>query len=76
MFIGERFVMTLKNVKTPEGKAKIRFVYQGCEDRDNPHIVHDTYTLHTGTIRLVLSIVACFNFKLFSHDVTHPHLQR
>lgn len=74
--VGEgRFIHTSKNVGTSNETAKVRLVAQGFNDKNMAYMVHDTNTLQTASIRLVLSTEAAKQFRLFSNDVTQAYLQ-
>lgn len=73
--IGGRFILSLKNYGTPAEQAKVRYVAQEYNDRDQPYIVHDMATLRASSIRLILSTAAYHGLRLFSHDVTQAYLQ-
>lgn len=75
MVIDRRFVLTLKNVDTPDEKAKEKYIVQGCSDGDKPYVVHDTSTPRASSIRLILFVSAVMRFRLFFHDVTQAYLQ-
>lgn len=75
LVLGGRFVLTLKNVGTPEEKAKARYIAQGYCDGDKSYVVHDISTIRASSIRLILSVSAVMGFRLFSHDVTQAYLQ-
>lgn len=51
IIIGGRFLLTLKNYGTPTEKAKVRYVAQGYNDREQPYIVHDMATLRAAQKR-------------------------
>lgn len=73
--LGGHFVLTLKSFGVPDEKAKARYVAQGYDDDDKPYIVHDSSTLRSMSIRLILSIAVLLSFRLLSHDVTQAYLQ-
>lgn len=56
--------------------AKVRFVLQGFDDRGKAFMVHDTSTLPSTSIRLILSITATRNLFIFSQEVNQMYLQR
>lgn len=70
-----RFILTLKNVGTPEEIAKAKYISQGYKDGRKQYFVYDTKMLRASSIRLILSVSAVMNFRLFSHNVTQAYLQ-
>lgn len=68
--LGGRFVNTLKNYNSPSEMPKARFGTQDHNDRDQAHIVHDSFTTRPSSNRVILSIEAILEFWLFPHDVT------
>lgn len=75
MVIGDRFVLKLKNVGSPDEKAKSRYIARGYSDGDKPFVVYDTSTLRASFIRFILSVSTIIRFYLFSQDVTQAYLQ-
>lgn len=73
--LGGRFVLALKNCGTLEEKPKARYIAQGHRDKDKPYMVHDTATLRSSSVRLLLSIAAVKGFRVFSHDVNQAYVQ-
>lgn len=73
--VSGRFLLTLKNVDTPDETPKVRYVAQGYSDVHKQFIAHDLTTLRPTSIRLILAIAATKNLRLFTHDVTQAYLQ-
>lgn len=73
--LGGRFVLTLKNLGTPNETPKVRFVAQSYNDREKTSMVHDASTLRFSSIRVVISVANILGVRLFSHDVTQAYLQ-
>lgn len=70
-----RFLLTLKNQKTPEEESKVGYVSQWFKDRYKPHMIHDVSTIRISSIRTILTIASLLKFILFSHYVTQVYLQ-
>lgn len=73
--MGGRFVLTLKNVGTPEETAKARCIAQGYSDREKPYLIHDVSALRPASIRLISSLAATLRMHIFLHDVSQAYLQ-
>lgn len=69
------FVPILKNYETPNESTKVRFVAQGLGDSDKPFMVHDTSTLWSTLIRMILSTASIRFPQIFFYDVTQAYLQ-
>lgn len=70
-----RFIYTIKNYGTPSEMAKVRYVAQGYGDQEKPHMVHETSSLRASSTRPILSVAACLQFRVWSHDVHKAYLQ-
>ena len=73
--IGGRFVLSLKNAKTHEEKAKARYVAGGHRDKDKFQLVHISTTIRQSSTKIIVSMAASYHFKAWSHDVTQAFLQ-
>jgi Reverse transcriptase (RNA-dependent DNA polymerase) len=70
-----RFVMTIKNIGTPEEMYKARFVVQGHKDREKAFLTHNSATLRHSSVKLLVSIAAIMGFRIWTHDVTQAYTQ-
>lgn len=73
--LGGRFILSLKSFGTPNEMVKVRFVAKGLDDRHKPFMVHDTSTLRSSSIQLIISNELIYNFRIFFHDFTQAYLQ-
>lgn len=73
--LGGRFALTLKIFGTTNELPKARYVAQGHRDLDKQFMVHNITTLRQSSTRIIVSVAAIKNFRLFSHDVTQAYLQ-
>lgn len=73
--VGGRFILSLKNVGTPDEAAKVRYIAQGYADAEKPFLVHDVSALRPTSIRFILSISSIMGLRLFLHDVSQAYLQ-
>lgn len=73
--VGGRFINTLKNYKSPDEIAKVRYVAQGFADFLKSMLAHDVTSLRPTSIRLILCIAAVLLLRLFLHDVMQAYLQ-
>lgn len=68
-------MLTLKNYGAPNKMGDVRFVAQQFDDKDNPFMFHNTSTVQSTLIRLMLSTAAIHRFLVFFRDVTQTYLQ-
>lgn len=73
--IGGRFIMSSKNYRAPDETAKMRFIARGFSDRDKPYVLHDTFTLRTASIKIIIFVTAIKRFSMILHEVTQAYLQ-
>ena len=73
--INGRFVMSIKDVETNKPYFKARFVAQGHRDKEKSMLVHNTTTVRQSSIRILLSLAACFGFQIWTIDVNNAYLQ-
>lgn len=70
-----RFVLSIKNVITPEEAAKARYVVQGHHGKDEDLVVHNFSSLLQRSALLVISFAAVKRVRLFSTDVNEAYMQ-
>lgn len=70
-----RFILTFKNLWTPNELANLRYVAQGFKESYKTYMVHDTATMPAASFRQKISAVAVNALRVFSHDVTQAYLQ-
>lgn len=68
-------LLLLKNVGTSNEKAEVKFVAEEYGSKIKSQISHDTSTSLASTIRLALSVSACFKFWLLFHFILQAYLQ-
>jgi len=73
--LGVRFFNSINQPNTPAGKAKSRFVLQGCGDKVETLIVHNLSTLRQSSTKVIMSISAVLGRHLPSHNVNQAYLQ-
>ena len=73
--ISGRFVVTIKDVETDQPYFKARFVAQGHRDKEKSSLIHNSTTVRQSSIRILLSLAACFGFRIWSMDVNNAYLQ-
>lgn len=75
-FIGNRFVLTIKNPGSSEPIYKARWILQGHQDRYRYSIANDSPMLMRLMFRVVLSIAAIyFKCHLWTRDVEQAYMQ-
>lgn len=73
--LGGRFVLAIKNGGTSQETWKARFVVQGHKDSMKKSLVHCVSLAKQFSTKIILSIAATMDFKLFTTDVTQAYLQ-
>jgi hypothetical protein len=68
-------VLTIKNIGTDEEVNKARHVAQGHKDRDTNVLVHNSTTVRQISTRLIVSLAATLDFRIWSQDVKQAYLQ-
>ena len=72
---GGRFVLAIKNPDTDEEIYKARFVVQGHKDKEKDFLIHDSPTISTAYIRILIAIAGIFGFRIWSTDIIQAYLQ-
>eukprot|EP00737_Agarophyton_chilense_P004887 gb/GEZJ01006601.1/.p1 GENE.gb/GEZJ01006601.1/~~gb/GEZJ01006601.1/.p1 ORF type:complete len:152 (+),score=15.83 gb/GEZJ01006601.1/:55-510(+) len=72
--VGDRFVLTFKNIGTNEKKDKARYIAQGRKLNDKAVKVQNITTLRQYSPLLIMSMASIKSLLLFSHDVTQAYL--
>ena len=73
--LGGRFVLRLKNFGTANELPKARYVSPGHRDLVKQFMMYNITPLRQSATRIIVSVAAIRNFRLFSHDVTQAYLQ-
>ena len=69
------FVLAIKSTEDNAVKFKARYVIGGHGDRYKNMMVHSATTLQPQSVRLLLAIVAMFDFDVWTSDVRQIYLQ-
>lgn len=70
-----RFVLALKTVGTKGETHKARIIVQEYKDAEKNMVVHSSTNLNQQSIRLVVSLAAIFEFRLWTQDTSQAYLQ-
>ena len=73
--IPSRFVFTIKRNEDGKEILKARFVLGGHRDREKNFQVHNSTTLKSSSIRLLIALAAIFGFAVWTIDVNQAYLQ-
>lgn len=73
--VGSLFILSVKNVATPDEATKVRYISQRYDDSEKFILVHDLTSLRPTSIRCILSIALINILHLFIHDVSQTYLQ-
>lgn len=72
---GGRSVLAIKDKGSENKVYKARYVTQGHKDVEKPFLVHNSSNIKQNSVRLSLSLVALFGFRIWSPDVSQAFLQ-
>jgi len=70
-----RFVLTIKDSGEKTEYFKARLVILGHIDPEKPRVVNEAPTVLKSSIRLTLSLIAAYDFTIWSRDITLAFLQ-
>ncbi len=70
-----RFVLTIKNHGEPTEYFKARLYILGHLDPEKPKVVNQAPTVLESSTRLLISLIASFEFLLLSRDITLTFIQ-
>ena len=73
--MGGRFVLTIKNLHTPDELQKAHFVAQGHTDREKHLLIHPTTALRHRSVRILLSLAALLDYPVWMQDISQAYLQ-
>lgn len=67
--------MAIKNPGTPKERHKARFIVRWHKDREPGYLVHVSKTIKYKNLRLMVTLSATIDFKIWSQDVTQAYIQ-
>ena len=70
-----RFVLAIKSTEDGEIKYKARFVMGGHRDKFKHLMVHNSSTLQSHSVRLLLTMAHAHDFIIWTADITQAYLQ-
>ena len=73
--VGSHFIYRVKRNDDGSFKFKARLVVHGNEDIEKDEIRKDSATAHLTAIRMILSIAACYRFKIGKIDIKAAYFQ-
>lgn len=63
-----RFILVVKTDAEGKIKYKARYVIGGPRDNMKNYLIQGAQTLQQSTVRLLIALISCFNFKVCSSD--------
>lgn len=75
-FVGNRFVLCIKDPGTPDQRFKARWILQGHQDKQRHNIANDSPMLMRMSFRIILSLAATlFDCNVWTRDVEQAYMQ-
>ncbi len=73
--ITESFIPTINDIETEQPTVKAPFVAHGSRESDKDQLVHDSTTVRSSSVRLLVTMAAIMGFDIWNEDISQAHLQ-